>query len=230
MNNNLTNHFMKYLIWILGLSIIGGTIYFNFFDQRADQPVPDNSPVVVDEQPIEDNESTSQPQDDVSQDEEINTDFSAFEPADKNLLTFKNERFGFAFDYNDNYYWDSTQNDYSVSITNSKELNEFSYQGYIPDNDKAFRIFFNATKSDLAAYLTANITNDDSRQVETSDFKAMNITGHEYYIHEDKAQPLSGVNYPVRIILFSHSGYVYSFLTDGNDVLRDQIIKTFRVF
>jgi hypothetical protein len=234
---------MKYLIWIIGLGIIGGTIYFTFFD-RSEYTPPTNNQIETkeDDAIVEDTPNIGGPTDEEKP--TTNTDLSDADivdenpnldiPIDENLKTFTSTRFAFAFDFNKNYYWNATKNDYSIDITNSEELapNLYSYQGYIPDTSKEFRVGFEAKNigsQTLEQYASKYLPiNESGREVETFSFQARNITGKEYFIHALTSQPVSGVNYNERFVLFKKGNYIYQFFIDGNDTLRDTIISSFR--
>lgn len=239
---------MKYLIWIIGLGIIGGTIYFTFFErseylpqntnQTEDEdgitsqtPAPDSEdPSDVDEMIVNDDLDATKDDDNL---EETPPEVIGTLPIDDRLRTFMNDRYGFAFDFNRNYYWDATKNDFSIDITNSKGVSEFGYQGYLQDNETAFRVDFmakNIGSKSLEAYASENLPiNDPNREVATSDFKAQGITGKEYFISKSSSPGTdSTARYEARFVLFKEGRYIYKFTTDGNDAMRDEIISSFR--
>lgn len=221
---------MRILYWILGIVAIAFVIYYGFYYEADTASTLTNTTTTSDT--VDSDSVTEQPI--VVDDETTNNQPTDNQPdiAASDLKTFSNEVYDFAFNFDKDYYWNATRSDHAINITNNKDLSELSYQGYISDAADDFRIEFNTFNignQSLDDYALENVYDDPSREVDVSTFEANNITGKEYFIHKSTDPNIGpGVNYEARFVLFKNGNYLYSFLIDGNNKLRDEVISTFR--
>src|SRR5680860_208108 len=138
---------MKALYWIVGILALAFVIYYGFYYEVDTNTLGQPSTTSSDNPSVyptdnQDDNNTVNTIDDPNQDivDISSTDNYIANPVPKlgELRTYSKEDYGFAFDYDKNFYWEESAGP-SIHIVNDNTLMEYSYQGYLADSSRGFR-------------------------------------------------------------------------------------------